>query len=178
MFLRAKSPPIALFSDTLESPRGARAAWWDTLWRIPIGSFVVSGPCVSCLKHVAYISGKYSLRLHVAPHGEMIPIFTSPTLQCYSGPSCTLLPRPACWKRGTARSRLSIQIPRQLISKHGLTVLVKATVPMLSGVPSEHSLGRRRASVCQLARMPFKVKVGVLYFWLSTLQYMLHNQGK
>ena len=143
----------------------------------PLVPFVVSGPCVSASSTLRILVAN-TLRLHVAPHGEMIPIFTSPTLQCYSGPSCTLLPRPACWKRGTARSRLSIQIPRQLISKHGLTVLVKATVPMLSGVPSEHSLGRRRASVCQLARMPFKVKVGVLYFWLSTLQYMLHNQGK
>ena len=98
-FQNVRLPPTALLGDTLESPTDARAAWWDTLWRIPIDSFAVSGPCVSGLKHVAYIGGKYSLHHHVTPHGEKVPIFTS---RPSSGPSCTLLLRLACWRCGTA----------------------------------------------------------------------------
>ncbi|KAH9028719.1 hypothetical protein EDB84DRAFT_1563017 [Lactarius hengduanensis] len=34
-FNKIKSPPTALLGDSLEAPSDARAAWWDTLWRIP-----------------------------------------------------------------------------------------------------------------------------------------------
>ncbi|KAH9975078.1 hypothetical protein BGW80DRAFT_1436731 [Lactifluus volemus] len=59
------------------------SARWDMIcqWRIPIGSFVVAGPCVSGLKHTAYIGGTYSLRRKVAPHGKEISLFTFPIQQ-------------------------------------------------------------------------------------------------
>src|SRR6266581_4496454 len=41
-FNKVKLPASALLSDSLEAPKDARAAWWDTLWRIPINSFADS----------------------------------------------------------------------------------------------------------------------------------------
>ncbi|KAH9012787.1 hypothetical protein EDB85DRAFT_2158719 [Lactarius pseudohatsudake] len=34
-FNKIKSPPTALLGDSIEAPRDACTAWWDTLWRIP-----------------------------------------------------------------------------------------------------------------------------------------------
>ena len=125
-FNKVKLPPTALLSDTLESPSDARGAWWDTLWRIPIGSFVVSGPCVSGLKHVAYIGGKYSLRRHVAPHGEKIPIFTFPTQQWSVLHAVAAARVLEAWYREVAPTYSDPKATHPI--KHGLAVLVKATV--------------------------------------------------
>ena len=57
-FHNVQLPPTALLDDTLYLLTDARTARWDTLWRIPINSFAVSGPCVSGHRHVAYIGGK------------------------------------------------------------------------------------------------------------------------
>ncbi|KAI9434571.1 acyl-CoA oxidase [Lactarius indigo] len=125
-FNKVKLPPTALLGDTLEAPNDARAAWWDTLWRIPIGTFAVSGPCVSGLKHTAYIGGKYSLRRLVAPHGEKIPIFTFPTQQwsvLHTVASARVLD---AWYRDVAPVFSDPKATHPI--KHGLAVLVKATV--------------------------------------------------
>jgi len=86
-FNKVKLPTSALLSDTFKAPKHTRA---DTPWRILIGSFVVDGPCVSGLKHTAYIGGTYSLRRHVAPHGEKILISWHFLSQRSNGPSSTL----------------------------------------------------------------------------------------
>jgi acyl-CoA oxidase len=125
-FNKVKLPSTALLSDTLEAPRDARAAWWDTLWRIPIGSFVVSSPCVTGLKHTAYIGGTYSLRRHVAPHGEKVPIFSFPTQQwsvLHAVASARVL---EAWYQEVAPIFSDPEAARPI--KHGLAVLVKATV--------------------------------------------------
>ncbi|KAF8267911.1 acyl-CoA oxidase [Lactarius quietus] len=116
----------ALLSDTLKMPKDARAAWWDTLWCIPIGSFVVSGPCVSGLKHVAYIGGKYSLRRHITPHGEKIPIFTFPMQQwsvLHTVASAHIL---EAWYCEVAPIYSDPKASHPI--KHGLAILVKATI--------------------------------------------------
>jgi alkylation response protein AidB-like acyl-CoA dehydrogenase len=125
-FNKVKLPASALLSDSLEVPKDARAAWWDTLWRIPIGSFAVAGPCVSGLKHTAYIGGAYSLRRHVAPHGERIPIFSFPTQQwsvLHAVASARVLD---AWYREVAPVFADPKATHPI--KHGLAVLVKATV--------------------------------------------------
>ncbi|KAH8999690.1 hypothetical protein EDB86DRAFT_3075757 [Lactarius hatsudake] len=125
-FNKVKLPATALLGDSLETPKDARAAWWDTLWRIPIGSFAVSGPCVSGLKHTAYIGGKYSLRRLVAPHSEKIPIFTFPTQQwsvLHAVASARVLD---AWYRDVAPIFSDPKATHPI--KHGLAVMVKATV--------------------------------------------------
>ncbi|KAH9014503.1 acyl-CoA oxidase [Lactarius pseudohatsudake] len=125
-FNKVKLPATALISDTFEVPKDPRAAWWDTLWRIPIGSFAVSGPCVSGLKHTAYIGGKYSLRRLVAPRGEKIPIFTFPTQQwsvLHTVASARVLD---AWYRDVAPVFSDPKTTHPI--KHGLAVMVKATV--------------------------------------------------
>src|SRR5712691_10350564 len=44
-----KLPASALLGDSLEAPKDACTAWWDTLWCILIGSFTVTGPCHASL---------------------------------------------------------------------------------------------------------------------------------
>ena len=39
-FNKVKLPASALLSDSLKAPKDAHATWWDTLWHIPINSFV------------------------------------------------------------------------------------------------------------------------------------------
>jgi hypothetical protein len=41
-FNKVKLPASALLSNSFDGPKDVRAAWWDTLWRIPIRSFVVT----------------------------------------------------------------------------------------------------------------------------------------
>ena len=125
-FQNVRLPPTALLSDTLESPTDARAAWWDTLWRIPIDSFAVSGPCVSGLKHVAYIGGKYSLRRHVAPHGEKMPIFTFPTQQWSVLHALAAARVLEAWFREVAPIYADPRATHPI--KNGLAVMVKTTV--------------------------------------------------
>jgi acyl-CoA oxidase len=125
-FNKVKLPATALLSDSLEAPKDARAAWWETLWRIPIGTFAVSGPCVSGLKHTAYVGGTYSLRRTVAPHGEKVPIFSFPTQQwsvLHAVASAHVLD---AWYRDVAPTFADPGATHAI--KHGLAVLVKATV--------------------------------------------------
>ncbi|KAI0270443.1 hypothetical protein BC834DRAFT_922464 [Gloeopeniophorella convolvens] len=125
-FNKVKLPATALLSDSFEAPTDPRAAWWDTLWRIPIGSFAVSGPCVSGLKHVAYIGGAYSLRRTVAPHGEKVPIFSFPTQQ-WSVLHAVAAGRVLdAWYREVSPIFADPKATHPI--KHGLAVLVKATV--------------------------------------------------
>ncbi|KAH8986458.1 hypothetical protein EDB92DRAFT_1879168 [Lactarius akahatsu] len=100
-FNKVKLPATALISDTYEVPKDARAAWWDTLWRIPIGSFAVSGPC-------------------------KIPIFTFPTQQwsvLHTVASARVLD---AWYRDVAPVFSDPKAAHSI--KHGLAVMVKATV--------------------------------------------------
>ncbi|KAI0299981.1 hypothetical protein B0F90DRAFT_1810521 [Multifurca ochricompacta] len=130
-FNKVKLPASALLSDSFEAPRDARAAWWDTLWRIPIGSFAVAGPCVSGLKHTAYVGGAYSLRRKVAPHGEKVPIFSFPTQQwsvLHSVASARIL---EAWYHEATHP-----------IKHGLAVLVKATV-IREAMECSHEMAER-----------------------------------
>lgn len=125
-FNKSKLPSAALLSDTLEAPNDVHTAWWDTLWRIPIGSFAGSGPCISGLKHTAYIGGKYSLRRLVAPHSEKMSIFSFPTQQwsvLHAVASARVLD---AWYREVAPIVADPNATHPV--KHGLAVLVKATV--------------------------------------------------
>ncbi|KAI0263647.1 acyl-CoA oxidase [Gloeopeniophorella convolvens] len=139
-FNKVKLPASALLSDTFEAPRDARAAWWDTLWRIPIGSFVVAGPCVTGLKHVAYIGGKYSLRRTVAPHGEKVPIFSFPTQQWSVFHAVASGRVMEAWYKEVAPIFTDPKATHPI--KHGLAVLVKATV-IREAMECSHEMAER-----------------------------------
>jgi acyl-CoA oxidase len=139
-FNRVKLPASALLSDSFEASKDLRSAWWDTLWRIPIGSFAVTGPCVSGLKHTAYIGGTYSLRRKVAPHGKEISIFTFPTQQwpvLHSVASARLL---EAWYHEVAPIFADPNIAHTI--KHGMAVLVKATV-LREAMECTHEMAER-----------------------------------
>jgi acyl-CoA oxidase len=139
-FNKVKLPASALLSDSLEAPKDPRSAWWDTLWRIPIGSFAVAGPCVSGLKHTAYIGGTYSLRRKVAPRGKKISIFTFPTQQwpvLHSVASACVL---EAWYREVAPIFADPNLALPI--KHGMAVLVKATA-LHEAVECTHEMAER-----------------------------------
>jgi len=125
-FNKVKLPASALLSDTFEAPKDVRVAWWDTLWRIPIGTLAVAGHCVSGLKHTAYIGGTYSLRRHVAPHGEKIPIFSFPTQQWSVLHTVASARVMDAWFREVAPIFADPKVAHPV--KHGVAVLAKATV--------------------------------------------------
>jgi len=133
-------PASALLSDGLEAPKDARAAWWDTLWRIPIGSFAVAGPCLSGLKHTAYVGGAYSLRRHVAPHGEKVPIFSFPTQQWSVMHAVAAARVLDAWYREVAPIFADPKATHPI--KHGLAVLVKATV-IREAMECSHEMAER-----------------------------------
>ena len=139
-FNQVRLPPTALLGDSLEAPKDPRAAWWDTVWRIPIGSFLVSGPCINGIKHTAYVGGKYSLRRHVAPHGEKLPIFSFPTQQwavLHAIASARVLD---VWFHEVAPV---FSDPKAIHAvKHGLAVLVKATV-IRESMETGHEMAER-----------------------------------
>lgn len=59
-----------------------REAWWQEVWRIPLGSMAVGGPFIQAMKHTAYIGGKYSLHRMVMGRGHVPkPIISFPTQQ-------------------------------------------------------------------------------------------------
>ena len=74
----------------------------------------------------AYIGGKYSLRRHVAPHGEKIPIFTFPTQQWSVLHAVAAAQVLEAWYREVAPIYADPKATHSI--KHGLAVLVKATV--------------------------------------------------
>jgi acyl-CoA oxidase len=139
-FNKVKLPPTAILTDSLEAPKDARADWWNTIWRVPIGSFFVSGPCINGMKHTAYVGGKYSLRRHVAPHGEKIPIFSFPTQQwavLHAVASARVLDP---WFQHVAPLFCD---PKGVPAiKHGLAVLMKATV-IRQSMKTSHEMAER-----------------------------------
>ncbi|KAI9456833.1 acyl-CoA oxidase [Lactarius psammicola] len=98
-FNKVKLPLTALLGDSLEAHRNARTTWRDTLWRIPIGPFVVSSPCVTGLKHTC----RWTV-LHAVASARVLETWFHEVAPTFSDPKAT---HPI---------------------KHGFAVLIKATV--------------------------------------------------
>lgn len=66
----------------ISRPPQSLEAWWNEVWRIPLGTMAVPAPWISALKAVAYIGGRYSMhRCLLGKGNEPIPILTFRTQQ-------------------------------------------------------------------------------------------------
>jgi alkylation response protein AidB-like acyl-CoA dehydrogenase len=78
-------PPTALVGSDLNDlslPKYPLQAWWDEVWRIPIGTLVVAAPWIAALKSTAFIGGRYSMhRCILGKGGQPTPIFSFRTQQ-------------------------------------------------------------------------------------------------
>lgn len=78
-------PPTALVGSDLNDfsrPPNPLQAWWDEIWRIPIGTLVVAAPWISALKAAAYIGGRYSIhRCILGKNNKPTPIISFRTQQ-------------------------------------------------------------------------------------------------
>ena len=78
-------PHTALVASKLEDyslPKFPLEAWWDEIWRVPIGAITVVAPMIPALKATAFIAGKYSMHRSLTGKGaEPIPIISFRTQQ-------------------------------------------------------------------------------------------------
>ncbi|KAF9465926.1 acyl-CoA oxidase [Collybia nuda] len=66
----------------LSPPSQPLEAWWNEVWRIPLGTMAVPAPWISAIKAAAYIGGRYSMHRCLLGKGdEPVPILTFRTQQ-------------------------------------------------------------------------------------------------
>ncbi|KAH0828679.1 acyl-CoA oxidase [Lanmaoa asiatica] len=108
-------PHTALVTSNLEDhslPQFPLMAWWDEIWRVPIGTMTVAAPSIPALKAISFIAGKYSMHRSFTGKGAVpIPIISFRTQQ---------------WPvlHAVAITNESVD-PRV---RHGLAVIAKATI--------------------------------------------------
>lgn len=84
-FNNVQLPPTALIGSDLNDlsrPSNLLKAWWDEIWRIPIGTLIIAAPWISALKATAYIGGRYSVHRCILGKGDQpTPILSFRTQQ-------------------------------------------------------------------------------------------------
>jgi len=78
-------PFTALVSSNIYDhslPASPLEAWWDEVWRIPLGTLVVTAPWISSIKAAAFIAGRYSMHRSLVGKGtDPTPIISFRTQQ-------------------------------------------------------------------------------------------------
>ncbi|RPD78882.1 hypothetical protein L226DRAFT_543141 [Lentinus tigrinus ALCF2SS1-7] len=100
-------PFTALLAESFEAPKNLLQAWWNKVWRIPLGTGAVAAPLVQGLKHAAYIGSSYSLHRHV--------VGKTPSLISF-------------W---TQRCAMSIDMSLEPSVRHAYSVIAKASIARL-----------------------------------------------
>ncbi|KAG1725878.1 acyl-CoA oxidase [Suillus paluster] len=63
-------------------PNSPLEAWWNEVWRIPLGTLAVTAPWISSIKAAAFIAGRYSMHRSLVGKGtDPVPIITFRTQQ-------------------------------------------------------------------------------------------------
>ncbi|KZV67237.1 hypothetical protein PENSPDRAFT_584288 [Peniophora sp. CONT] len=120
-------PESALLGSSLEAPVSPHEAWWNEVWRIPLGSMAISAPFIQAIKQVAYIGGKYSSHRTIAGRGPVpIPIITFPTQQWPILSAIAIANVVEAWYKGL----ITVVVDKSLDPRvrHGLAVVVKTTI--------------------------------------------------
>lgn len=122
-------PFTALVSSNLydhSSPVSPLEAWWDEVWRIPLGTLAVTAPWISSIKAAAFIAGRYSMHRSLLGKGtDPVPIISFRTQQW---------PIAHATAVGLVMSNWFPMVTKQSADKsmdhhvrHGLAVIVKTT---------------------------------------------------
>lgn len=126
-FHSVRLPDSSLLGPGLEAPSRPLDAWWNEVWRLPIGTLGVCGPFIQAIKQAAYIGGTYSRYRTVLRKGSSpIPIISFPTQQWPILQATAISFVAEAWFKATAGLMNDSQIDSRV--RHGLAVTVKATV--------------------------------------------------
>ncbi|KAH0828639.1 acyl-CoA oxidase [Lanmaoa asiatica] len=123
-------PHTALVTSNLEDhslPKFPLMAWWDEIWRVPIGTMTVVAPSIPALKAISFISGKYSMHRSFTGKGAVpVPIISFRTQQWPILHAVSVSFMIENWYSITASQITNESIDPRV--RHGLAVIVKATI--------------------------------------------------
>ena len=111
----------------LSAPLHPLQAWWDEVWRIPLGTLAVSAPWISAIKSVAYIGGRYSMHRCILGKGKTpVPIISFRTQQLPILHATAVALVMASWYPAAIKDSLEGTMDPRV--QHALAVITKATV--------------------------------------------------
>ena len=123
-------PHTALVTSQLDDysiPKFPLLAWWDEIWRVPIGTVTVVAPLIPGLKISSFIAGKYSMhRSLTGKRSEPIPIISFRTQQwpiLHAVATSLVLEN---WYPIAAHQTTNESVDPRV--RHGVAVIVKTTV--------------------------------------------------
>lgn len=122
-------PHTALVSSKLGdyvAPKVPLEAWWDEVWRLPLGTMAVTAPWISSTKAAAYIAGKYSMhRCITGKGGAPLPIISFRTQQWPIVHATAVAHVMNTWYSKVAPLTVDKSIDPRV--RHGIAVIVKTT---------------------------------------------------
>ncbi|KAF9223155.1 acyl-CoA oxidase [Gyrodon lividus] len=128
-FNRVFVPHTALVSSSIGDyslPKVPLEAWWDEVWRIPLGTMAVTAPWITSIKAAAFIAGKYSMHRSLTGKGvEPIPIISFRTQQWPIAHAVAVGLVMNNWYPIAARQTTDKSLDHRV--RHGLAVIVKTT---------------------------------------------------
>ncbi|EIW75910.1 acyl-CoA oxidase [Coniophora puteana RWD-64-598 SS2] len=128
-FNNVRVPPSAIVSSDpadLSRPVAPLAAWWDEVWRIPLGTLAVTAPWISSLKAAAFVAGRYSAHRSLVGKGsEPIPIITFRTQQWPITHAVAVAHVLGAWYPRAAEMSADRSLDPRV--RHALAVIVKTT---------------------------------------------------
>jgi len=124
-------PPTALVgSDIMEDtliPVNRLQAWWDEVWRIPIGTLVIAAPWISALKATAFIGGRYSMVRYILGKGSHpTPILSFRTQQWPILNATAVAMVLDSWYPAVIDAIMNQSIDHR--TRHALAVIAKTTI--------------------------------------------------
>ncbi|KIK96164.1 hypothetical protein PAXRUDRAFT_32549 [Paxillus rubicundulus Ve08.2h10] len=122
-------PYTALVSSNLGDysvPKAPLEAWWDEVWRIPLGTMAVTAPWITSIKAAAFIAGKYSMHRSLTGKGvKPVPIISFRTQQWPIAHATAVGLVMNNWYPIAARQTTDKSLDHRV--RHGLAVIVKTT---------------------------------------------------
>ena len=123
-------PHTALVTSDLEDyslPKFPLKAWWDEVWRIPVGTMAIGAFTISALKAISFIAGRYSMHRSLTGKGAgPIPIISFRTQQWPILHAVAVSLVMENWYAITASQTTNESLDPRV--RHGLAVIVKTTV--------------------------------------------------
>ena len=123
-------PHTALLTSKLNdysSPKSPLEAWWNEVWRIPVGTMTVVAAAIPVIKTTAFIAGKYSMHRSLTGKGAgPIPIISFRTQQWPILHAVAVSLVLENWYSVARGQAMNASLDPRI--RHGLSVIVKTTM--------------------------------------------------
>ncbi|KAK2460001.1 hypothetical protein APHAL10511_008007 [Amanita phalloides] len=111
----------------ISAPKRPLEAWWNEVWRIPLGTLAVPAPWISAMKAIAYIGGRYSMqRCILGKKSTPVPIISFRTQQLPILHATAVSMVMDSWYPVVVRTCMQDNVDPRV--RHALAVIVKTTV--------------------------------------------------